>query len=80
MSKVYFKLSKKAFAASAILDLTPNKLYEFTPIPKVSGLGYIIDDSNYNLLIDIDVITCLHLNQLTGWIKHRPKSNKPKKV
>ena len=74
---VYFKLSKKALAASSIYNLTPNKLYKLTVDYKLpSDMSPLSPDTIYIIIADNGrSITCpltfksSHLDELTMWIK-----------
>jgi len=72
--KVYFKLSQAKLAASSIVDLTPNKLYEATPIDSSDSIGLIklVDDAGFKLTVRTDGPSA-HLDYLTRWIKHRAR-------
>ncbi len=80
--KIYFKMSKKTFAANQykILDLTPNKLYTSTATSTAMADIYtILDDVGCRLHIYLSKdksYTCPHLGELTHWVKHRPKKRK----
>lgn len=82
--QIYFKLSKKALAASRIRNLTPGKLYTVTKVYS-NNVAYIENDvgNSINTLLGKGVGTyrkdkpwCAWLDEKTTWIlKRTPRDN-----